>query len=90
MIENNKMIIIDIITRELGKNIDIDRSDLYDLDLTGKEINLAPQELLYLFLRVEKKFNIKFQKKHVIKYNFNTINKICISLQELLEISLKA
>jgi peptide maturation system acyl carrier-related protein len=59
-------------------NLDLDSSDesLRDKPLLGAEIRLAPRDLLYLFLDIEKEFTITIPEQEVVAGKFNSINNI--------------
>ncbi|WP_244648311.1 peptide maturation system acyl carrier-related protein [Ruminiclostridium herbifermentans] len=44
--------------------------------LLGSNIKLAPRDLLYIFVDVEKEFNIKISESFIIEGKFNTFNNI--------------
>lgn len=45
--------------------------------LLGKPFYLQPEELLYLYIFLEKKYNLEFNENHVLNYKFESIDKIC-------------
>lgn len=47
-----------------------------DKHLLGREIGLAPRDLLYLYFDLEKEYNITFPQEEVAAGKFSTINNI--------------
>lgn len=48
----------------------------YDESLTGGTFNFKSLDLVYLFLEVEKNFNVQIDATKIVNYEFNTINGI--------------
>lgn len=45
--------------------------------LLGEPFYLQPEELLYLYIFLENKYNLEFNENHVLNYKFDSIYKIC-------------
>jgi acyl carrier protein len=67
-------------------NLDLDGTDqsLSDRHLLGKEINLAPRDLLYLFLDIEKEFAITIPEPEVVSGKFTSFNSIIAIIHQRL------
>jgi peptide maturation system acyl carrier-related protein len=59
-------------------NLDLESSGegILDSHLLGKEIHLAPRDLLYLLVDIEKEFAIIIPEQEVVSGKFNSINNI--------------
>lgn len=55
--------------------------------LTGDYWNLNALQLVYLFCETEKRFNVHFESKQLINYQFNTIQRITNHVVDLLPAS---
>jgi peptide maturation system acyl carrier-related protein len=76
----------EIFRNRLGVDFDkLQKKDpgILDKSLLGKELQLAPRELLYIFFDVENGFSIKVSENNVLS-GFNTFNNIlnCINQAE--------
>lgn len=47
-----------------------------DSPLTGEIWNFSSVDMVYLFLEVEKPFNLKLDTSKILDYEFNSVNKI--------------
>lgn len=63
-------------------SINITGNDYLNEPLTGDKFRLTASELLYLYFKIEKDFNIKINKKYIINNTFNSLNGIIKILQE--------
>lgn len=50
--------------------------EAWDKHFLGREIGLAPRDLLYLFFDLEKEYHITFPEEEVAAGKFNTINNV--------------
>lgn len=57
-------------------NLDELKFDYLNEELLGNKFKCAPRDLLYLYFKIEKTFNIKIPKDDIIKGKFNNINNI--------------
>ena len=55
--------------------------------LTGNYWNLNALQLVYLFCETEKRFNVHFDPKQLMNYQFNTIQQIVNHVVDLLPAS---
>jgi acyl carrier protein len=67
-------------------NLDLDGTgqSLSDKHLLGREINLTPRDLLYLFLDIEKEFAITIPEPEVVSGKFNSFNNIVTIIHQRL------
>jgi len=68
--------ITNILTSKLKVNPDLINEENYDNALTGKVFGLRSLDLMYLFLEIEKQFNVRIDTSKILNYEFNTINGI--------------
>lgn len=77
--------IIKEICKILENKLNIDPNQLtykyYSTPLTGEKYKLNSTRLTYLFLEVEKRFNIKIDTNKILSYEFNTIKGIAELVQ---------
>ena len=68
--------ITDIMVGKLKVKPNLINEENYDKALTGKVFNLSSLDLMYLFLEIEKWFDIRINTKKILNYEFNTIHGI--------------
>jgi len=77
--------IIDIINDKLNYPRELLTKENWDEPLTGVKLGFSAVDLTYLFLEVEKAFNVQISEKLLRGYGFSTINKVtevvCCSCQ---------
>ena len=68
-------------------NIVIERNDndYLDIELIGKDYNLAARDLVFLFFNIEKEFGIYIPEEEVVAGRFNTFNNIAEIITNQLE-----
>jgi peptide maturation system acyl carrier-related protein len=71
-----------IFKAKFNRDLDDTGQNLADSHLLGKEINLAPRDLLYLFLDIEKEFAITIPEQEVISGNFNSFDNIAAIIHQ--------
>lgn len=54
----------------------------YDKPLTGFEMKLDVTEMIYLYMEICKKYQIRIAPDHLRNYGFNSINAIVSTLEE--------
>jgi len=59
---------------KINRNLLIEKN--YDEFLTGNTFRFNGYDMVYLYLFVQEKFNIKIQSEYLVDYRFNTIHKI--------------
>lgn len=79
MLEND---LIKLICENFEREFSLNTAENYTKVLTGEPFKLNPSELLYLFLSVEKIYNIKIEKEDIISHKFNTIEGIAQIIQK--------
>lgn len=76
-----------ICTNISRKKIDFNDENIYSENILGNTWGLDPRDLLYLYLDIEKEFNIIISSEHVIKGTFNCFNNILDIIYNELELS---
>ncbi len=74
-----------IFSNRLGMDIDDKSFSKWTEPLLGKEINLNPRDLLYLYIDIEEEFNISIPTEDVACGNFSSLNSIVNIIYEQLE-----
>lgn len=68
----NKKEILDIFLKYTGKDL----KEKEDYKFFGKELDMQPRELLEVYLSIEQKYNIKFDKQKVLEGEFDTLKNV--------------
>lgn len=68
----NKKEILDIFLKYTGKDL----KEKEDYKIFGKELDMQPRELLEVYLSLEQKYNIKFDKQKVLEGEFDTLKNV--------------
>ena len=61
---------------KLNVNLNVVKSKYYNESLTGRIYGFEARDLVYVFLEVEREFDIKINTLDILNYEFNTIQGI--------------
>ncbi len=68
--------LVNIFLDKLGINISNFSGKIFDEELLGMELRMAPRDLVYLFFEIEREFNITIPQEDIVAKKFNTFNNI--------------